>query len=192
MVRVARAVPTVARMTGFRFLIPMLLALVVCAAMPAHAASRICMSADTLTFGQREVGTTTSASVTVSNCGDAALAFTDVSAHMATNAAYRIDAQCVTGMTLAPRDACTVGVTFEPQAPGQASGALWLHNTTSTPDQLLTFYGRAVDAQAGTATLEFVPAIADFGTQPIGVETPALVVMLRMAAHSRSCRARWC
>ena len=166
-------------MTGFRFLIPMLLALVVCAAMPAHAASRICMSADTLTFGQREVGTTTSASVTVSNCGDAALAFTDVSAHMATNAAYRIDAQCVTGMTLAPRDACTVGVTFEPQAPGQASGALWLHNTTSTPDQLLTFYGRAVDAQAGTATLEFVPAIADFGTQPIGVETPALVVMLR-------------
>ena len=66
MVGVARAIPTVARMTGFRFLIPMLLALVVCAAMPAHAASRICMSADTLTFGQREVGTTTSASVTVS------------------------------------------------------------------------------------------------------------------------------
>jgi hypothetical protein len=86
--------------------------------MPALGASRICMSADTLTFGQREAGSTTSASVTVSNCGDAAFAFTDVSAHTATNAAYRIDTQCVTGMTLAPRDACTVGVTFRAANPG--------------------------------------------------------------------------
>jgi len=31
------------------------------------------MSADTLTFGQRNVGSSTEASVTVSNCGDAAL-----------------------------------------------------------------------------------------------------------------------
>ena len=137
------------------------------------------MSADTLTFGQRNVGSSTAASVSVSNCGDAAFSFTDVSAHTATNAAYRIDAQCATGMTLAPRDACTIDVYFEPKAPGQASGAVWLHNTTSTPDQLLTFYGRAVDAQAGTATLAFEPAIVDFGAQPIGVETPALVVTLR-------------
>lgn len=166
-------------MSFTRILPAIVLSLVACAAMPALGAPRICMSADTLTFGQRNVGTSTSTSVTVSNCGDAAFAFTDVSPHTATNAAYRIDSQCTTLMTLAPRDACTIDVTFAPQAPGQASGALWLHNTTSTPDQLLTFYGRAVDAQAGTATLDFVPAIADFGAQPIGVETRALVVTLR-------------
>ena len=137
------------------------------------------MSADTLTFGQRNVGSSTEASVTVSNCGDAAFSFTDVSAHTSTNAAYRIDMQCVTGMTLAPRDACTVDVYFEPKAPGQASGAVWLHNTTSTPDQLLTFYGRAVDAQAGTATLAFEPSIVDFGAQPLGIESPAFVITLR-------------
>lgn len=149
-----------------------------------HAASRICMSADTVTFGQRGVGTSTLASVSVSNCGDAAFAFTGVSRHTATNVAYRIDAQCATGMTLAPRDACAIDVYFEPQAPGQASGALWLHNTTSTPDQLLTFYGRAVDARAGTAALEFSPAIADFGVQPVGRETAALVVTLHNVGAS--------
>src|SRR5690242_19023161 len=64
----------------------------------AHAAGRICMSADTLTFGQRAVGTSTSASVVVSNCGTEAWSFTDVSPHAATNPAYRIDSACVTGM----------------------------------------------------------------------------------------------
>jgi len=177
--REAHRVQSQTRPMPFIRIVSIALSLVGCAAMPAFGASRICMSADTLTFGQRDVGTTTSASVSVSNCGDAAFAFTDVSPHTATNAAYRIDSRCMTGMTLAPRDTCTVDVTFAPQTPGQASGALWLHNTTSTPDQLLTFYGRAVDAQAGTAALEFVPAIASFGPQPIGVETSPLVVTLR-------------
>ena len=145
---------------------------------PAQSASRICTSADTLTFGQRAVGSATVLQVTVSNCGDAAFAFTDVSRHTATNSAFRIDAQCATGMMLAPGAACTIDVWFEPQVPGQASGGVWLHNTTSTPDQLVTFYARAIDAQAGTALLEFSPAVADFGTQPLGQETAALVVTL--------------
>jgi len=153
-------------------------------AAPVHAASRICTSADTLTFGQHEVGTSTRASVTVSNCGDSAFAFTDVSRHTATNGAYRIDARCVTGMTLAAGDACTIDVWFEPQTAGQASGGVWLHNTTSTPDQLLTFYGRAVDARAGTSSLQFSPAIADFGQQPVGRETAALVLSLRNTGAS--------
>jgi HYDIN/CFA65/VesB family protein len=154
------------------------------AASASQATGRICMSADTLTFGQRAVGSSTSASVVVSNCGTDTWTFTDVSPHAATNAAYRIDSACVTAMTLAPGAACTVDVHFEPQAPGQASGALWLHNTTSTPDQLLTFYGRAIDAQAGTATLQFVPAVADFGTQTVGRESAALIVALKNVGSS--------
>jgi hypothetical protein len=145
----------------------------------ASAASRICTSADTLSFGQAAVGSSTSASASVSNCGDQPFGFTDVSPDAATNTAYRIETSCATGMTLAPQQQCAITVHFEPKAPGQASGALWLHNTTSTPDQLLTFYGRAVDAQAGTAALVFSPAIADFGTQPVGSETPALVMTLQ-------------
>ena len=137
------------------------------------------MSADTLSFGQRPVGSSTSATVSVSNCGDAPFQFADVSRHSATNPAYRIATSCATGMTLAAADACEATVYFDPKAPGQASGALWFHNTTSTPDQLLTFYGRAVDAQAGTAMLAFSPSIADFGDEPVGRETPPLVLMLR-------------
>ena len=158
--------------------------LLLLAVSPLHAAARICMSADTLTFGQRAVGSQTHASVSVLNCGDASFAFTDVSRHTSTNDAFRIESACVTGMTLGAGDACGVDVYFEPQAPGQASGALWLRTTTSTPDQLLTFYGRAVDAQAGSAALAFAPAIADFGAQPVGVESAALVVTLRNAGTS--------
>lgn len=137
------------------------------------------MSADTLSFGQRAVGSSTSASVEVANCGDQPFIFTDVSPHAATNPAYRIETSCATGITLAPGEQCGATVHFEPKAPGQASGALWFHNTTATPDQLLTFYGRAVDAQAGTAAILFSPAIADFGAQPIGRESTALVTTLR-------------
>ena len=143
-----------------------------------HAAGRICTSADTLMFGQQVVGTSTRAHVVVSNCGDRAWSLTDVSVHAATSPAYRVLSVCTTGMTLAPDDACAIDVYFEPQQPGQVSGAVWLHNTTSTPDQLITFYGRAVDMQAGTATLEFAPAIANFGMQEIGTESDALVVTL--------------
>jgi len=144
----------------------------------AHAAGRICTSADTLMFGQQSVGSSTHAHIVVSNCGDRAWGFTDVGVHAATSAAYRVESACATGMTLAPNDTCAIDVYFEPQAPGQASGAVWLHNTTSTPDQLITFYGRAVDLQAGTATLEFTPAIANFGTREVGTESEALVVTL--------------
>ncbi|HET8877607.1 MAG TPA: choice-of-anchor D domain-containing protein, partial [Casimicrobiaceae bacterium] len=147
----------------------------------AYAVSRICMSADSLSFGQRPVGSSESATVVVSNCGDAPFAFTDVSRHTATNVAYRTQTSCSTGMTLAPGAQCAASVYFEPTVPGQASGALWFHNTTSTPDQLLTFYGRGVDAQAGTASLVFSPAIANFGDAAVGRETAPLVLTLQNA-----------
>jgi hypothetical protein len=48
----------------------------------------------------------------------------------------------------------------------------------------VTFYGRAIDAQAGTATLAFSPSLADFGAEPVGDETAALVVTLRNAGFA--------
>jgi len=144
----------------------------------AAAAARMCTSADTLTFGQRAVGSSTSATVTVSNCGDQPFTFTDVSAHTATNPAYRIDTSCATALTLAPHESCALTVYFAPTEAGQASGALWLHNTTANPDQLVTFYGRGVDAQAGTAALAFSPAIVAFGAQALGTESAMFTLAL--------------
>jgi len=134
----------------------------------AGAFARMCTSADTLQFGNRAVGSATVQHATVRNCGDEPLAFTGVSVHPATGPAWHVETTCATGGVLAPAAACAIDVTFAPQSAGQTSGALWLHNTTVTPDQLVTFYGRGVDARAGSAAIAFEPAVADVGTQDVG------------------------
>jgi hypothetical protein len=53
-----------------------------------------------------------------------------------------------------------------------------LHNTTTTPDQLITFYGRGVDGQTATASLAFVPASAVFAAQAVGTESLPLTIEL--------------
>ena len=162
-----------------RCLVLLCSALVLGAASDGHAGARFCSSADTLLFGNRTVGTNTAMSATVTNCGDAAWSFTEVSVDPATGAAFHPSTTCSTGLSLPPGGKCTIDVLFSPLAPGQTSGALWLGNTTSTPSQLLTFYGRGVDPQAGSATLGFAPGAADFGEQVVGIESPALVMALK-------------
>jgi hypothetical protein len=144
----------------------------------AGAQARFCATDDTLLFGNRPVGSSTVATATISNCGDQAWSFTDVSVDRVTGAAYHVSASCATGLTLAPGAACSVTVTFAPTSPGQTSGGVWLRNTTSTPDQLLTFYGRGVDAQAGTATLSFTPPALFFAPQAVGSQSTGMTVQL--------------
>jgi Abnormal spindle-like microcephaly-assoc'd, ASPM-SPD-2-Hydin/Repeat of unknown function (DUF5648) len=145
----------------------------------AFAAGEICTSDDTFMFGNRVVGSSTTANATVTNCGNAPFSFTDVSIHPATGPAFQVTATCATGLTLAPNATCTVSVRFAPTVPGQTSGGLWLHNTTETPDQLITFYGRGVDADSGSASLAFVPASVEFGPQEVGSQSMPLVIELQ-------------
>jgi len=144
----------------------------------AHAAGRICTSADTLLFGNVAVGASATQISTVSNCGNAPWSFTGVSVHSATGPDYHVDTTCSTGQTLASGEACTVSVTFAPRVVGQTSGGLWLHNTTTTPDQIVTFYGRGVDAEAGSARIAFSPSTVDFGAQTQGTQAGPLTVSL--------------
>ena len=145
-------------------------------ALPAGAAGRICIDNDVVQFGNRFVGTTTIANIAVTNCGDQSLTFTDVSVHPATGPAFHVSTNCATGLTLAPGNNCAVTVQFAPLLTGQTSGGLWLRNTTSVPDELLTFYGRGVDAQAGTASIVFVPTSAAFGAQLLNAQSAAVRV----------------
>jgi hypothetical protein len=144
----------------------------------AAASGQFCASDDTLLFGNRAVGSRTTASATVTNCGDAPWSFTDVSVDPATGPEFQVSTTCTTGLTLRPGAGCAVNVLFAPTATGQTSGGLWLHNTTATPDQLITFYGRGINGQNGTASLAFVPASADFGSQPVGTTAPPLTIAL--------------
>jgi HYDIN/CFA65/VesB-like, Ig-like domain/Repeat of unknown function (DUF5648) len=145
----------------------------------ACADGRICISRDVLLFGEQAVGTSVTQSSTVSNCGNAPFAFTDVSIHPATASAYKIAATCATGQSLGVGASCNVDVTFAPSAPGQVSGGLWLHNTTTTPDQIITFYGRGADARSGTATLFFDPGQLAFAAQVVGTTSRAQTLTLR-------------
>jgi hypothetical protein len=143
------------------------------------AQGRFCISPDVLTFGNRTVGTNTTMSATVTNCGSETWSFTDVSVDPATGPAFHPSTTCSTGLALATGSKCSISVLFSPFAPGQTSGGLWLNNTSSTPNPLLAFYGRGVDQQAGSATLDFAPPSADFGEQLVGMQSPALVMALK-------------
>src|SRR5271165_575575 len=143
-----------------------------------HAAGQVCISDDTVEFGNRDVGSHTTAAISVSNCGATPWSFTNVSVDPATGSAFQVSTTCTTGLTLAPSASCMVSVLFAPSATGQTSGGLWLYNTTATPDQLITFYGRGINAENGTASLAFVPASANFSAQPVGTTAPPLNVAL--------------
>jgi hypothetical protein len=146
----------------------------------AHAAAeaRICAVPEVINFGNQAVGSSMTATSTVSNCGDAPWSFTDVSVHPATGAAFHVSTTCATGMTLAPGQSCAMTVSFAPTVTGQTSGGLWLRNTASAPDELVTFYGRGTDSQSGTASLAFVPASASFPDQVVGTASSPLEVEL--------------
>ena len=159
------------------------LALFACAVSVAFAQAVFCTDHDTIVFGDRPVGSSATVVVNVSNCGAEAYRLTDVSAHPATGLGFAIAGTCASGLTLAPRESCTVSVRFSPVSPGQQSGAVWLHNTTSTPDQLVTFYGRGTDASAGAARLVFSPAALDFGTVNVNASSSPLTLELRNAGN---------
>ncbi len=141
------------------------------AAASAYADARICTSSDAIDFGNRQVGSIASGNVIVTNCGDQTWSFVDVTVHPSTGPAFHVNTSCAKGLSLAPGDSCNVGVTFAPQIPGQTSGGLQLRSMTTTPDELLAFYGRGIDAQAGTAELVFSPAIAAFPPQSVGTRS---------------------
>src|SRR5262245_3568628 len=129
-------------------------------------------------FGDVMVGNISSMTATVRNCGDQPWTFTDVSVDPVTGPAFHVSTSCATGLTLAAGASCKATVNFVPLAVGQTSGGLWLRNTTADSEELLTFYGRGVDAQAGTATLTFVPAAAQFGPELIGTQSPPMTIEL--------------
>ncbi len=149
----------------------LLIAALFAIATPAFSQGRFCIDRDTITFGDRPIGSSTSVSVTVSNCGTAAYSFTDVSVHPSTGPGFNVGSACATALVLAPGQSCSARVEFAPVVAGQVSGALWLRNTTSTPAQLVTFYGRGTTASAGASTLAFSPAVVQFDDTAIGTSS---------------------
>jgi hypothetical protein len=144
----------------------------------ASAQGRLCLSQQTLLFGNESVGSNTTANVTVSNCGSVPWSFTDVSLDPATGAGWHVSMGCTGGLTLSPGSACQLSVTFAPRVTGQTSGGVWLDNTSAESQVLIAFYGRGVDSEAGTASLSFAPAFLSFPPQAVGTQSQGLTVAL--------------
>jgi hypothetical protein len=150
----------------------------------AQADGRMCLTRDVMLFGDQALGTNATQSAVMTNCGDAPFTLTEVSLHASTSPAFHVASTCVTGLSLAAGATCRIDVTFAPTQPGQVSGGVWLYNTTSTGSQLITFYGRGIDASAGSATLEITPSPLDFGPQAVGAIAPVRLLTLRNAGPS--------
>jgi HYDIN/CFA65/VesB-like, Ig-like domain/Repeat of unknown function (DUF5648) len=147
----------------------------------AAAQGRVCATRQTLLFGNEPVGSSTTADVTISNCGSTPWSFTDTSIDPATGAGWHVSSDCAGGVTLAPGATCTVSVTFAPRVTGQTSGGLWLNNTSDDPSVLIVFYGRGVDTGAGTASLSFSPSPLAFPEQGVGTQSAGITVSLTNA-----------
>ena len=76
---------------------------------PAHADGRYCSSRDVVQFGNRAIDTSTTANVTISNCGDRPWSFTSVNVDSATGPAFHVDTTCATSLALAPGRAARSG-----------------------------------------------------------------------------------
>ena len=96
----------------------------------------------------------------------------------ATGPGWHTSTGCAAGVALAPGAACKLTVTFAPKTTGQTSGGVWLDNTSSDPSVLIAFYGRGIDAQAGTASLSFSPSPLVFPGQGVGTQSPGIAVTL--------------
>lgn len=79
-----------------------LLLLAACTATGAAATGQICTSENTLLFGNREVGSRTTADATLTNCGDAPLSFTGFSVDPATGPEFQASTTCAAGLGLTP------------------------------------------------------------------------------------------
>src|SRR6201998_4670133 len=80
----------------------------------AAAQAGYCLSRDTLLFGNQRVGSVSSQSVTVSNCGSQPWSFTNVAIDPASGSAWHVNTDCATGLTLGPGVACSAPVVLQP------------------------------------------------------------------------------
>src|SRR5215469_4523866 len=74
----------------------------------ATAGGEICTSVDSIQFGNVLVGSTTTATASVTNCGDTTLTFTDVYVDPISGPAFHVNTGCTTGMALMPGATCSV------------------------------------------------------------------------------------
>jgi len=128
----------------------------------AHTTQAVSLSATSLAFGKRVLGTTSPAKVvTLTNTGAGTLNVSSISV----NGDFAIGSKTC-GTTVAPGASCTVSVTFTPTLIGVRNGTLTFNDNAPTNPQTV--------ALTGTGTqISISPVSLNFGTAVVGTTTAA-------------------
>ena len=123
------------------------------------------LSASSLDFGNRAVGTSETRIVRATNTGTAPLTISNVVVANTAGSGFSETGDLCQGVTLQNQgDYCEVGVTFAPNAIGSYLGTLSFTDNASgvTTTQSINLAGQGV-----SSTVRFVPTPLDFGTVPV-------------------------
>ena len=135
----------------------------------------VCGSANALSFGSVTVGFTSAAkSVTITNCGTAALVISNSATITGANAGdFAFSSDLCSGTSIAPGGTCTFGVTFTPSANGARTASLMFSdNAIGSPHSVsLSGTGAAPAPQVCLSTSSLA-----FGNQEAGTTSSVLSV----------------
>jgi len=101
-------------------------------------------SVSSLDFGEQEVGTSSSQSVTLSNLGTGILTLTSNTL----SAGFNQENDC--GSSMVAHATCTLTITWTPTAAGEASGSITLVSNSQNGDLTINFTGTATDSGASS------------------------------------------
>ena len=128
------------------------------------------LSPASLTFSSQTVGSTSAAqNITVTNTGNAALAFSSL---VMTDSEFNYTNNCPA--SIAPSTPCTIAITFTPNAVGARSGSLILTDNAPGSPQTYSFSGTGAGAPAVTLN----PASLTFASQAVGTTSTSQNVTL--------------
>ncbi|WP_348261572.1 choice-of-anchor D domain-containing protein [Telmatobacter sp. DSM 110680] len=127
-------------------------------------APSLCFDSTTLAFGTIPVGTSSQASLNLTNCGNAALTLSSV---QSSSSLYTATNNC---SAIAPGSACKVQVTYTPTAVGETDGTLTIAGNMAISPQVASFTG------AGGVPSVYFPSSITFSDLLVG-ETGSLGVL---------------
>lgn len=132
----------------------------------AAAAATISVSANALAFAALATGSTSPVqTITVSNPGQAPLAFSGITLSGANAGIFTLGGTCSTSAPVAPNASCTVTVQAAPVAAGAFAASVNLASNAGNGNVAIGLSG---SASAPAPSLAANPAAVAFGAQPVG------------------------
>ena len=133
----------------------------------ATAAPSVCLSAWNVNLGQTAAGSSSTQTMTVTNCGNTALDFTSITSSVST-----ITASQGCG-SIAPGASCPVTLSFAPVDDNTSSGTITFSDNAAISPQVIQVSGQGVAPDLEPASIPF-----DFGHLLVGTQGPAVGLFL--------------